>query len=92
MRLKLGDVVLIEWEDHYSKNNGWVHLNETPKFNRYHCKSVGVVVYLTRNQVALAQNWHDTKEKIAPMVADFMVIMRKSISKVTRIKKQEIKL
>lgn len=93
MKLRVGDVVFIEWEDHYSRNNGWCHADRLSKLDRYMCRSVGVITQIDKKLVSLAQNWHHPKDKsYATMVADFMVIMRNSIQDIKLIKKKEIKV
>lgn len=93
MKLRLGDVVLIEWEDHYSKNNGWVSVHKKEKLDRYYVKSVGVITKLNKRQVQLAQQWHVPSDTAyATYVADFMTILRNNIIKVNVIKKKAIKV
>lgn len=93
MKLRLGDVVLIEWEDHYSRNNGWVSVHKKEKLEHYWVKSVGVITRLNKRQVQLAQQWHIPADKTySTYVADFMIILRNNIRKVKLIKRKEIEV
>lgn len=91
MKVKVGDAVLVRWQDHYSRNCGWKGISElkdTSKDN-YFCYSTGVIVSLDKKQVVLAQNWHRPEKKDwEPQASDLMIIIVKCIDKITLIKKK----
>lgn len=89
MKLNVGDLVRIDWYDHYSTNIGWKQLSTfTGKVSREVCSSAGLVVGVDKEQVVLAQNWHPNSHDCN--IADFMIIMRGCIKKITLLQKKVI--
>lgn len=92
MKINTGDVVRIEWQDHYSNSNNWQLLSEIKNapLSKIVATSVGLVVSQDKEQVVLAQNWHpvDTNDV---RVADFMVIIKNCIKSIKVLTKKEIK-
>jgi hypothetical protein len=87
-----GHVVRIDWEDHYSVNNGWQYYSEvnTEPFNEIICSSVGLVIGDQKSKLVLAQTWHPAG-KDDHKIADFMVILKGCIRKVTILQKKVMK-
>lgn len=87
--MKKGDLILVEWFDHFSsRNGGWRAYGEfNGKTLPAICHSVGVVVDSNKHVIILAQNWHPEENN----VADFMVVIRSCIKKITNLKKKVLK-
>lgn len=90
MKYKTGDVVLVEWQDHFSRNCGWKSLSEVSNYakDEYFCYSTGVIVSLNKKQLVIAQNYHPAQKGWEPQAADFMVILVKCIKSIKLIKKK----
>ena len=89
--MQIGDLVQIDWHDHYSHNSGWKSFAEVKglKTTTVICSSVGVVIGLDKEQVTLAQNWHpDDKDY---RVADFMIVIKRCIKKIHVLRKKVLK-
>lgn len=84
MKVNIGDVVRIDWQDHYSNSSGWRSLAEAKDkmLAPIIPSSVGVVVDQDKNSICIAQNWHPTDEG-SHRVADFMTIIKGCIKKIT---------
>lgn len=92
MKITTGDVVRIDWQDHYSNANNWQLLSEikSAKLSKIVASSVGLVVSQDAEQVVLAQNWHPADNNDV-RVADFMVIIKKCIKSIKVLTKKEFK-
>lgn len=90
MKYSNGDLVIVEWEDHFSfRNQGWCKYSDLkPDIAPEICHSVGVVVINGKSTLSLAQNWHPMDKETN--VADFMTIIKTCIRKVTVLKKKVI--
>lgn len=91
-KLNLGDIVRVDWYDHYSNQSSWKSLDEARHWNIQlaKCSTVGLVVSQDKDQVIIAQNWHGSfGEDSVPKCADFMVIIKGCIQKVTILYKKE---
>lgn len=91
MKYAKGDLVAVEWEDHFSfRNQGWTKFSDLkPDVDPEICYSAGVVIIDGKKTLSLAQNWHPT-DKVETNVADIMTIMKPCIRKVTILKKKVI--
>jgi hypothetical protein len=91
MKLR-GNIVRVDWEDHYSSNQGWQtysEVNKTP-FNKVICTSVGLVIGDQKDKLVLAQNWHPYSDGDYK-VADFMVVLKKTIQKIKVLQRKVMK-
>lgn len=90
MKYTQGDLVTVEWEDHFSfRNQGWTKYADLKQdVNPEVCFSVGVVIINGKSTLSLAQNWHPMDKETN--VADFMTILKPCIRKVTILKKKVI--
>jgi hypothetical protein len=92
MNINTGYIVRIDWQDHFSNADGWKLWSEIKniELHKIVCTSVGVVIAQDDDQVVIAQNWHPA-ESGDTKVADFMVIIKGCIKKITVLKRKELK-
>jgi hypothetical protein len=92
MKINIGDVVRINWQDHYSHANSWQDFSKVKDstLSEIICSSVGLVIAQDKTQVVLAQNWHPSDNNDT-RVADFMVIIKGCIKSVRVLLKKELK-
>lgn len=94
-RINEGDIVRVDWLDHFSQAAGWKNLDKVLNkiFVMPTCTSTGLVVCANKDIVVLAQNWHPSIEATDPWkVADFMIILRPVIKNVIVYKKKEVEI
>jgi hypothetical protein len=92
VKVNRGDLVRLDWDDHFSANYGWKSFKEWAGFEIKTpvCSSVGVVVGIDKKFITIAQNWHGMPDG-DHRVADYMSVLKNNINKTTVLKKKELK-
>lgn len=87
-RYKVGDLVMVEWEDSAQPTPGWAFLNDIQSHAPIHCTSVGWLIHDGKVK-SLAQNMGDTHNKNA-QASGIMRIAARSVLKVTKLRNSSV--
>ena len=69
----IGKVAIVDWEDHWSSNDGWEHVQDhTPMV----CKSAGIIAYEDKKVLQIT-----SAVDPAGKVSGVMTILKKNITK-----------
>lgn len=81
---KIGDLVMVQWEDSSQPSGAWVHLADITPSKPISCVSVGWMVF-KGDMIGLAQNMGDIRNENA-QASGIMRIAGRSVLKVTKLK------
>lgn len=88
-KLKVGQVVEIEWTDHISSGPGWEDFEEAAGLQLAKCFASGYVIKENPDSVAICQSFIVEKDKSVKSVSQIITIGKQMISQIRILKDEE---